>query len=112
MLKITFVKKILANGEPCPKCGDIERRLLDGGYMDRIDRTVIADERDPQSEGMLLATKHDVARAPFFIVEDADETRVYTVYFRFIKDELDTEISQSISDLQDAIRSNPNLDRV
>ena len=70
-MRITFVKKILADGTPCAKCADVEARLVDAGRMSRIDRVVIADERDPESEGMRLARRHGVATAPFFIVEDS-----------------------------------------
>lgn len=55
--------------------------------MDRIDHIAVADERDPESEGMQLANEHDVKLAPFFIVEDADgETKIYTIYFQFLKE--------------------------
>ena len=69
-MKITFVKKILASGEPCQKCEDVEQRLQKTGQLDRIDATLIADERDDQSAGMLLAKELGVERAPFFIVDN------------------------------------------
>jgi len=43
-MTITFVKKILANGEPCQKCADVQRRLDETGQMAQIDHTIIADE--------------------------------------------------------------------
>ncbi len=49
--KITFVKKILANGQPCGKCRDVEERLTAGNHWRAIDRVVIADERDPDVGG-------------------------------------------------------------
>lgn len=108
-MKVTFVKKILVDGEPCPKCTDVERRLTKDGYETKIDRVVVADERDPNSEGMLLAVQHGVALAPFFIVEDESETRIHTVYFKF-REEFELDTKQSIEDSVDLLRDNPELD--
>lgn len=88
-MKITLVKKILADGSPCPKCRDVEDKLLEKDQMRFIDETLIADERDAQSPGMLLAQRYGVERAPFFVVEEeGDEPRIYTVYFKFAKEVL------------------------
>lgn len=91
MRRITLVKKVLANGSPCPKCVDVDRRLAADGHLNAIDQTVIADERDPASEGMRLAAQLGVERAPFFVVENDRKTHVYTVYFRFVKDVLSND---------------------
>ena len=91
-MKITFVKKIKLDGSACRKCADVENRLEDAGLSQRIDQVVIADERDPESAGMVLAKQHQVDIAPFFIVEeDNGETEIYTVYFRFLKEVLNKE---------------------
>ncbi len=88
-MRITMVKKILADGSPCRKCAEVEERLHDDHYIERIDNIIIADERDPSSAGMLLAKLHGVDRAPFFIVEEeGQETKTYTVYFKFLKEVL------------------------
>lgn len=109
-LHITFVKKILATGEPCAKCADVQERLEKTGQMERIDRVVIADERDPASEGMQLANKLKVARAPFFVVEEPDkEPQVYTVYFKFAKEVLGKSSSQT-DEAKEILRDNPDLD--
>ncbi|MDA0791419.1 MAG: hypothetical protein O2780_18435 [Proteobacteria bacterium] len=108
-MKITFVKKILASGEPCPKCADVEARLNASGQMARIDQTVIADERDPASPGMQLASQHDVKRAPFFVVEDDAGTRIYTVYFKFAKEVLGKE-SSGTDKAKEILNDNPDLD--
>ena len=93
-MKITFVKKIKADGSPCKKCADVEKRLLESGHMESIDEIIIADERDPESLGMQLAKLHQVNLAPFFLVENDNEiTSVYTVYFQFIKEVLQAKIS-------------------
>ena len=86
-MKITFVKKIKADGEPCRKCADVQERLESGNQMRYIDSTVIADERDPQSDGMKLAQQHQVEQAPFFVVEDEQgQTKIYTIYFQLVKE--------------------------
>jgi hypothetical protein len=65
------------------------------GQLQRIDRVVIADEANDQSEGMLLAAEHNIDRAPFFIVErDGQQTEIYTVYFKFVTEVLDSETSE------------------
>jgi|TARA_B110000908_G_scaffold103554_1_gene121953 hypothetical protein len=94
-MKITMVKKIFADGSPCKKCGEIEEKMRVAGQLERIDRTVIADESNDQSEGMLLATEHAVDRAPFFIVErDGEPAKIYTVYFKFVKEVLNAKTSE------------------
>ena len=109
-MKITFVKKILMDGQPCRKCADVESRLEQSGYMSRIDETLIADERDSSSPGMMLASEHSVNLAPFFVVEDGDETRIYTVYFKFIKEEIESKAKSDSRDAEDILRANPDLD--
>ena len=89
-MKITLVKKITKDGTPCRKCLDVENRLRESGYLDSIDRIVIADENDPNSEGMLLAQRYQVEIAPFFMVESAGrEPEIHTVYFRFLREVLE-----------------------
>jgi len=92
---IKLVKKIKADGTPCRKCLEVEQRLTDAGLLSRIDQIVIADEANPQSEGMRLAKQYKVETAPFFIVEnDSGEISVYTIYFKFLKEVLQQELSQ------------------
>jgi methyltransferase-like protein len=86
-MKITFVKKIKIDGSPCRKCAEVQSRLEKDGHIDKIDRTIIADERDNDSEGMQLAKQYEVDRAPFFIVEnDVGDPLVFTVYFKFVNE--------------------------
>ena len=90
-MRITYVKKILEDGSPCGKCADVDQRLNDSGQMAYIDHVAIADERDFNSEGMKLARLHQVQVAPFFLVEDDEgQTTVFTVYFKFVKEVLNT----------------------
>lgn len=109
-MKITFVKKILADGSPCKKCGDVTQRLEESGHMERIDAIAIADERDPNSEGLKLAAQYDVDRAPFFVVENDDgNVQVYTVYFKFVKEVLSGETKEN-DELKEILNDNPDLD--
>ncbi len=88
-MKITLVKKILADGSPCAKCRDVQQKLEENDQLRFIDQTLIADVRDEQSPGMQIARKHNVDRAPFFLVEsDGQEPEIYTVYFKFAKEVL------------------------
>ncbi|SDK16542.1 hypothetical protein [Microbulbifer yueqingensis] len=90
-MRITLVKKVLADGSPCAKCHDVEQKLLEKDQMRFIDEVLVADERDPGSAGFQLASKHAVSRAPFFVVENAGgrgDVEVFTVYFKFAKEVL------------------------
>ncbi len=86
-MKITFVKKVLADGSPCKKCNEVIAKMEDAGQMRFIDHIAVADEADSNSEGMVLAAHHKVDKAPFFIVEaDDGTTSIYTIYFNFVKE--------------------------
>ncbi|RME33156.1 MAG: hypothetical protein D6786_08505 [Gammaproteobacteria bacterium] len=109
-MRITLVKKIKADGSLCRKCAEVTERLEREGHMGRIDQVLIADERDPQSPGMLLAREYRVERAPFFLVEDdGGETRVYTVYLQFLKEVLQQQTSEA-EEATEILRDNPDLD--
>jgi hypothetical protein len=108
---ITFVKKILSSGEPCPKCLDVEQRLDRDGIRGRIDRVIVADERDAQSPGMQLATALGVDRAPFFVVETGSRTTVYTVYLKFLREEIHgaTSSRDTLAESQELLAAHPDL---
>jgi len=107
---ITFVKKIKADGEPCRKCLEVEQRLNDEGLMDRINRVVIADERDPGSEGMQIARQYQIDRAPFFIVETGtDQPQIYTVYLQFVKDVLNKKTDEA-AEAREILENSNDLD--
>lgn len=106
MAYITMVKKIKRNGHPCGKCRDIEARLKREGLYEHIDRVVIADETDPESEGMRLAQIYDVNRAPFFLAANDDgEINTYTVYYRLVREVLKplNQMEKSMDNLLDAV---------
>jgi len=108
-MHITFVKKILANGEPCQKCQDVEQRLIASDYMDKIDEILVADERDIESAGMKLAVEVKATRAPFFVVDSQGERKVYTVYFKFAKEVLGNAQSKQ-DEGKEILNDNPDLD--
>lgn len=96
MAFITMVKKLTRDGQPCAKCRDVEARMRREGLFEQIDRVVIAQEGDLDSEGMRLAQIYQVERAPFFLVADpAGDVRVYTVYFKLLRDVLKPAIGKS-----------------
>lgn len=105
---ITFVKKILADGQPCGKCRDVEARLTAGNHWPQINRVVVADERNEDSEGMRLAAALDVDRAPFFVVETPTETTIYTVFLKFAKEVLAATTAND--DARLLLAENPDLD--
>lgn len=109
-MNITMVKKILKDGSPCRKCADVLRQLEENKLLNRIDQIVVADERDPNSEGMILAKKHDVNLAPFFVVEEEDQvTKIYTVYFKFVKEVLSEGVSEQ-QEIKEIMDQNTDLD--
>ena len=122
-MHITFVKKVLASGAPCAKCGEVEARLERSGLLSRIDRIAVADERDVNSEGMRIARRHGVDLAPFFVVENGTKTEVYTVYLKFVREVFGGEHPGSerlpsartraeLEEAQDLLRANPDLDLI
>jgi hypothetical protein len=109
-MTITLVKKIKASGEPCRKCAEVLERLMNDGLMGRIDRVVVADERDVQSEGMVLAAQHKVDVAPFFIVDRGDGApQVYISFFRFLKEVLQAKPSTA-EEAKELVQQNPDVD--
>ncbi|MFQ5646560.1 MAG: hypothetical protein ACE5GM_06505 [bacterium] len=69
-MKITFVKKIKEDGQVCKKCQEVTERLEINDEMRFINQVVIADMRNPDSEGCRLAEQYNVETAPFFLVDD------------------------------------------
>ncbi len=109
-MKITFVKKILADGSPCKKCADVVQKLEQADQMKFIDSVIIADERDENSPGMKIAKSLNVERAPFFVVEkDNSEPLVYTVYLRFVKEVLNQE-SSAVDEAKEILANSDDLD--
>ena len=88
-MSVTMVKKRLLNGEPCKKCAQAEEVLRRRGLWQRIDRVVIADEADAESEGMRMARQLGMETAPFFVISDgAGPPKVFESVLTLIKDGL------------------------
>ncbi|MHC5348321.1 hypothetical protein [Metapseudomonas furukawaii] len=88
-MRITLVKKVLADGQDCRKCRDVMERLERSGQLARIDRILVADERDPSSAGWMAAQHYGVDTAPFFVVRHDDgRVEVYSVFLAFVRDVL------------------------
>ncbi|MBM7059396.1 hypothetical protein JQX08_01630 [Pseudomonas sp. UL073] len=98
-MRITLVKKVLADGQDCRKCRDVLEQLERRGYLGRIDRIVIADERDPGGVGWMIAQHYGVDSAPFFIVrQDDGSEQVYTVFLAFLHAVLEPKTASAPSD--------------
>ena len=75
-----------------------------------IDEILIADERDAESDGMKLAKKLGVDRAPFFVVTQDNGTQtIYTVYLKFVKEVLNTATSEK-DELKELMNNSQDLD--
>jgi len=84
-MRIIMVKKRLADGGDCRKCGEATAHLQTRGLWDRIDEIVWAQEGDPSSPGMVLGERLGVERAPFFVVQEDDgKETVYTSVLQLV----------------------------
>ena len=63
---IVMVKKILADGSPCKKCGEVLAKMEADDQLKFMDEILIADERDAESAGMQLAKKTWCRPCTFF----------------------------------------------
>ena len=106
-----MVKKIHRDGQACAKCLEVEERLAREGIRERIDETLVADERDPDSEGMKLARQHQITRAPFFLAqnEDTGEVQIYTSYLKFLREVLHQDTSTK-ERAQELLENDQDLD--
>jgi phosphoadenosine phosphosulfate reductase len=88
-MHITMVKKRLANGEACRKCGQAEELLRSRGLWERVNEVVWANEGEPDSAGMQLGARLGVGVAPFFIVREGEGSpTVYESVLKLIKERL------------------------
>lgn len=88
-MKITIVKKVKTDGTLCRKSKEVWEDLQTVKLLSHIDRVVLAHPNKPQGEGMSLAIAHQVSAAPFFIVEQEQESpQVYTDYSLFLQEVL------------------------
>ena len=93
-MRITMVKKRLADGSDCRKCAEATEHLRGRGLLDRVDEVIWADERDPSSAGMVLGARLGVERAPFFVVaEDDGRETVYTSVLQLVRERLGASVT-------------------
>jgi hypothetical protein len=92
-MRITMVKKRMKDGTDCRKCGEVTDFLRSRGLWERIDEVVWAVEDDPASPGVVLGERLGVARAPFFVVQDDGDEKVYTSALRLIQERFDGEVT-------------------
>jgi hypothetical protein len=109
MKTITLVQKIKSNGELCAKSAQVVTDLIARGLRQDIHHLVTADERDPASEGYLLANKYQIDTAPFFIVVTDDGiTHIYSTYSRFLKNVFDLKLAES-DEIAEIMAQNPDM---
>ncbi|MGL6340713.1 MAG: hypothetical protein ACRC80_16430 [Waterburya sp.] len=108
-MNITIVKKIRPDGSLCRKSAEVSDQLNQLNLSDRINQVIFADEREYFSPGLELARIHGVNAAPFFIVEQADQTKIYTQYSLFLKEVLGHRTSES-EEIKEIMAQNPDLD--
>lgn len=105
---ILFVKKLFADGEACAKCRDVERRLRRDALMHHVGDIVVAREGDPESPGAVLADRHGVQRAPFFVVRHPDGSeQIIESYLAFKRWFASGEATAG--DLAEAVDRHPDL---
>src|SRR5690606_18144902 len=75
-MRITMVKKRLADGQPCKKCVQAEEMLTRRGLLTHIDEVVWVEENDETSPGACLAREFRVDVAPCFVVHPQDRDPV------------------------------------
>ena len=92
-MHVTMVKKKLADGSDCRKCGEVTQYLQARGLWERIDEVVWAQEGDPTSPGLVLGARLGVDRAPFFVVRDERGEAVYTSVLQLIQERWGGEVS-------------------
>jgi hypothetical protein len=92
-MHITMVKKRMAEGGECRKCGEATAHLRSRGLWERVDEVLWAVEDDPSSPGMVLSQRLNVDRAPFFVVRDERGETVYLSVLQLVRDRLAHPVS-------------------
>lgn len=112
-MHIKLIQKIKLDGNPCRKSARVLNSLKELNLIDKIDEIISADERNPyNSQGFTLASQYQISSAPFFIVEnDESELKIYTAYYRFMKDIFNVSISEK-EEISEIMAQNPDLDYI
>ena len=92
-MRVTMVKKRLADGTECRKCQEASAHLQSRGLLSRIDEVVWAHEGDPASAGMVLGARLGIERAPFFIVSDERGETVYQSVLQLVRERFDQAVT-------------------
>ncbi|HVM94972.1 MAG TPA: hypothetical protein VMT89_01230 [Candidatus Acidoferrales bacterium] len=103
-MHITMVKKKMKDDSDCRKCSEVTEHLKSRGLWDRIDEVLWAVEGDPQSPGMVLGQRLGVERAPFFVVRDGNEEKVYLSVLQLIRERL----GETVNTLEEARDVDPD----
>lgn len=110
IMKITVIKKVKADGNLCRKSAKVLKQLQQEQLLNHIDRIVFAHEINPNSEGLILASKYQVNRAPFFIVEqENNEPQIYTSYALFLTEVLKHQVEEK-EVVTELMATSPDLD--
>jgi hypothetical protein len=90
-----MVKKKMADGSDCRKCAEVTEFLKARGLWERIDEVVWARENDPSSPGAELGARLGVERAPFFVVRDGGDEKVYRSVLQLIQERFGEAVTTS-----------------
>src|SRR5438046_10323750 len=92
-MRVSMVKKKMADGSDCRKCADVTAYLQARGFWNRVDEVVWAYENDPESPGMVLGQRLGVERAPFSVIRDERGETVSTTPLQLIQERSGKEVS-------------------
>ena len=89
-MHITLVKKIMEDGNLCPKCREVSEQIAHDNHLDKVNYIAIADASDNESEGMRLANRFKAKCTPFFVIEFMDGRvkiiELYSDFKQFLED--------------------------
>lgn len=63
----------MLDGSWCRKCKDVGEKMVQDGVEKWVGHVAVADVGDAKSEGVKLASRFEVATAPFFLVRTREE---------------------------------------
>ena len=94
------------------KCAEVYQRLKEGDELRFIDKIVVADVRDHESEGFKIAEEHNIDVAPFFVVEDAGDVKIYKTYMQFKRAVLKKRVERQDSEIEEKREINKAVDEI
>jgi phosphoadenosine phosphosulfate reductase len=114
-LAVIMVKKKMLDGTWCRKCNDVAQKMEEDGVDKWIGHIAVADVQDGHSEGVKLATRFEVATAPFFLVRNKDEQnagenwRVVRSYLQMRKMLQDAHVAKKARIGGDVLQEDPRI---